>query len=259
MDTRRYGFSPAFRRGGWITLCVKQIFFICAGVYVLQILASQVVPQGGYALFRLFGMVPEDFLFRFRVWQPLTYIFLHGGLFHLLFNMLVLWMFGCDLERQWGTQRFRRFFVMIGAGSGICVAAVSLTASYLGIGRSDVPTIGASGAIYGILMASAILFPDRQIWLIPFPVMLPMRAYVFVIGLIAFVGAAGSPGDGVSHIAHLSGLLLAWLYLRRGSYFFGLRNRLLDWQRKRARRKFEVYLRDHGDEPPPSRPDRWVN
>jgi membrane associated rhomboid family serine protease len=121
-----------------------------------------------------------------------------------------------------------------------------------------IPTIGASGAIYGVLMAAAILFPDRQIWLIPFPVMLPMRVYVFIMGALAFFGSFGESGDNVSHITHLGGMVIAWFYLRRGSFFYGFRNQYLDWKRRRARRKFEVYQREHRDDPP-SRPDRWLN
>jgi membrane associated rhomboid family serine protease len=121
-----------------------------------------------------------------------------------------------------------------------------------------IPTIGASGAIYGILMAAAMIFPDRQIWLLPFPVTLPMRAYVAIIGAIEFFGTLGASGDNVSHISHLGGMLVGYLYLRRGSFFYGLRNQYSDWKRRRLRRKFEVYIHEHKDEPP-SRPDRWVN
>jgi membrane associated rhomboid family serine protease len=120
------------------------------------------------------------------------------------------------------------------------------------------PTIGASGAIYGVLIATAVLFPDRQVWLIPFPVTLPMRAYVAIMAAIEFFGTLGASGDNVSHVCHLGGMLVGYIYLRRGSFLFGFRNRYSDWKRRRLRRKFEVYVREHRDKPP-THPDNWVN
>jgi membrane associated rhomboid family serine protease len=122
-----------------------------------------------------------------------------------------------------------------------------------------VPTIGASGAIYGLLMGCAVLFPQRRVWMFPFPgLVISMRMFAFIWGAIEFFGTFTKVNDGVSHIAHLSGMLVGWLYLRRGSLFFGVRNRISDWKRSRLRRKFEVYMREHKDEPP-SRPDNWLN
>jgi membrane associated rhomboid family serine protease len=140
----------------------------------------------------------------------------------------------------------------------VCIVLIKFAASISGIARSDIPTVGASGAIFGILIAAAILFPDKQVWLFPLPVTLPMRAFVFIMGLIAFFGTLGSGGDGISHIAHLGGMLVGYLYLRRGSYFYRVRNTYSDWQRRRLMRRFEVYKRRHQDQPP-SRPDDWVN
>jgi membrane associated rhomboid family serine protease len=125
---------------------------------------------------------------------------------------------------------------------------------------SMIPTIGASGAIFGILMAAAVLFPDRRIYMILPPVELPMRVYVFIMGALAFFGTMGATGDKVSHVSHLGGMLVGYLYLRRGSFFFGLRNRMTDWKHERMRKRFEVYMKDHDHKSePPSRPDRWVN
>ena len=108
-----------------------------------------------------------------------------------------------------------------------------------------IPTIGASGAIYGVLLAAAIMFPDRQIWLIPFPVTIPMKIYVAGAIAIEFFMTLGTGGDNVSHVTHLGGALVGYLYLRRGLFLYRVRNDYLDWKRKRAtRRKFEVYMRD---------------
>jgi membrane associated rhomboid family serine protease len=167
-------------------------------------------------------------------------------------------MFGVDLERAWGTRRFWNYFLVTGIGAGLVNILVKTALDPHGLGMSLVPTIGASGAIYGVLVAAAIVFPDRQVWLIPFPVHIPMRIYVIAAIAIEFFFTLGAGGDNVSHVTHLGGALVGYIYLRRGSFLFRARNGYLDWKRKRARRKFEVYARDHRDEPP-TRPDNWVN
>ena len=184
---------------------------------------------------------------------------MHGGLLHLLFNMLFLWMFGVDIERAWGTKRFYTYFFLTGIGAALINVLVKTLLDPRGHGTSlGPPTIGASGAIYGVLLAAAVMFPDRKVWLIPFPVMIPMKIYVLGAGAIEFFSTLGTGGDNVSHVTHLGGMLVGYLYLRRGSWFFRVRNGVSDWQRKRARRKFEVYMRKHKEQPP-SHPDTWVN
>ena len=169
-------------------------------------------------------------------------------------------MFGVDLERSWGRRRFYQYFLLTGVGAGCINVLVKMVIDPHGLGSSGIPTIGASGAIYAVLLASAIMFPDRKIWLIPFPVTIPMKIYVLGAIAIEFFSTlgVGGGGDNVSHVTHLGGILGGYLYLRRGSWFYNARNGFTDWTRKRARRKFEVYMRKHRDEPP-SRPDRWVN
>jgi membrane associated rhomboid family serine protease len=103
-----------------------------------------------------------------------------------------------------------------------------------------------------------VLFPDRQIWLIPFPISIAMRPYVAVMAAIEFFGTLGSTGDNVSHICHLGGMLVGYIYLRRGQFLFRSRNLISDWKRRRLKRKFEVYMKDQSKEKP-SRPDNWVN
>jgi membrane associated rhomboid family serine protease len=244
--------------GGWITPAVRNIVIACTAVFLVQTVLMLFSRGTGALALREFGLVPHLFTRGLRLWQPFTYIFLHGGLWHLLFNMLALWMFGCDIERSWGRRRFYNYFFLTGIGSGLINVLVKTIMDPRGLGSALIPTIGASGAIYGILLAAAILFPDRRIWLIPFPVMIPMRIYVMGIGAIAFFSSLGATGDNVSHVTHLGGMLVGYLYLRRGSWFFRARNSLSDWKRQRARRRFEVYMRKHRNEPP-SRPDHWVN
>ncbi len=246
------------RLGGWITPAIRNLVLVCTGVFLVQTVLGLFSRVAAGWMLRELGLVPYLVTHGARLWQPVTYLFLHGGLWHLLFNMLFLWMFGCDLERSWGSRRLYNYFFLTGVGAALINIAVKTIIDPHGLGSASIPTIGASGAIYGILLGAAILYPDRRIWLIPFPVMIPMKIYVIGAGAIEFFSTLGATGDNVSHVTHLGGMLAGYLYLRRGSWFFRARNSYSDWKRMRARRKFEVYMRKHRDEPP-SRPDHWVN
>lgn len=254
-------FAPrvGFDWRGFITPAVKLLVLICAGVFLVQTLVSIFLPPYATAwVNHWFGLVPLGLIPGLRLWQPATYIFLHGGLGHLLINMLMLWMFGRELELVWGKKRFLNYFFICGVGAGIITILVKVTPMLWGTQPGDVPTIGASGAIFGILIANAILFPDRRIWLFPLPLTIPMRPFVAVMGAIEFFGTLGAGGDGVSHFCHLGGMLIGWLYLRRGSFLYRVRNEMADWRFERNRKKFQVYMKKSKDEPP-SRPDSWVN
>jgi membrane associated rhomboid family serine protease len=244
--------------GAFVTPAIRNIVLACTGVFLVQTLLMLFSPADYVWFTREFGLVPYAVTHEFHIWQPVTYLFLHGGLLHLLFNMFFLWMFGVDIERSWGERKFYVYFFLTGIGAAFINILVKTIIDPHGLGSALIPTIGASGAIYGILLAAAILFPDRKMWLIPFPVTIPMKIYVLAAGAIEFFSTLGATGDNVSHVTHLGGMLVGYLYLRRGSWFFRVRNGVSDWQRKRARRKFEVYMRKNRDEPP-SRPDRWVN
>ncbi len=256
MESRRYGYQR-IRWGGELTPAVKWLLIANAAVFVLQ----SISPDDLYMnTIRWLGLVPYGVTHGLRLWQPFTYLFLHGGFWHLFWNMFALWLFGCDLERVWGYRRFLNYYFLTGVGAGCINIIVKTIADPGGTGSALVPTIGASGAIFGILIAAAVLFPDRRIYMIIPPVELPMRVYVFIMGAIAFFGTMGASGDKVSHVSHLGGMLVGWLYLRRGSFFFGMRNKMTDWKRQRMRKRFEVYMRKHDEKSePPSRPDRWVN
>jgi membrane associated rhomboid family serine protease len=264
MESRRYGYQR-ISWGGMLTPAVKALLIANIAVFVVQSLAPDEIYKG---IIQQLGLVPRGVTHGLRLWQPFTYLFLHGGFLHLFFNMLALWMFGCDLERVWGKRRFLNFYFLTGVGAG-CINILVKTFMDRQINFDTLPlnvitpsttaTIGASGAIFGILMAAALLFPDRRIYMILPPVELPMRVYVLIMGAFAFFGMMGASNDKVSHITHLGGMAVAYFYLRRGSFFFGMRNRMTDWKRKRMRKKFEVYMHDHKGGEPPSRPDRWVN
>ena len=252
---RRYNFDWR----GFITPGVKLLVLVCTGVFLVQTIAGLLIGATATSwINHFFGLVPLGPIPGLRIWQPFTYIFLHGGLFHLLINMLMLWMFGRELELLWGKKRFLNYFFICGVGAGLIEVIIKTTPQLWGHPPSDTPTIGASGAIFGILMANAILFPDRRIWLIPLPVTIPMRPYVAVMAAIEFFSTLGTGGDNVSHLCHLGGMLVGYIYLRRGSFLYNVRNSVTDWRLQRNRKRFEVFMKKHKDEPP-SRPDSWVN
>jgi membrane associated rhomboid family serine protease len=252
--------------GGLLTPAIKALLIANTAVFLVQTLLQLFSPEAHRYFLLRFGLVPYAVthglsmlgLPVWAVWQPFTYLFLHGGLWHLLLNMLVLWMFGADIERTWGRRRFLYYYFLTGVGAGVFNIVVKTATDFGGKAEALIPTVGASGAIYGILIAAAILFPDRQVWLIPFPVTLPMRAFVAVMGAIAFFGSLGSSGDNISHVTHLGGMAVGYFYLRRGTFLYRLRNRYSDWQRQRLHRRFEVYKRRHSEKPP-SHPDDWIH
>ncbi|MGA7621947.1 MAG: rhomboid family intramembrane serine protease [Candidatus Acidiferrales bacterium] len=248
-----------FDISGYFPRAIKTICIICVSIFFLQEI-SQLIFQSAGRNFWLdwFGLIPYAVVHAFRIWQPLTYIFLHGGILHILFNLLYLAMFGADLEHSWGARKFYTYFLICGVGAGVIEIAVKMLIDPHGQGTSLVPTIGASGAIYGILLAVAVIMPHRQVWVFPLPVTVSMRIFVMVMGAIEFFSTIGSNGDGVSHVCHLGGMLVGYIYLRRGSYGYSVRNYFSDWKKQRLKKKFEVYVRDHQDKPP-SNPDSWVN
>ncbi|MCH2240616.1 MAG: rhomboid family intramembrane serine protease [Aquabacterium sp.] len=157
----------------------------------------------------------------FLPWQLVTYAFLHGSLGHLFFNMLGLWMFGSELEQLWGRTRYLQFYF----ASVLTAAVAQLVVT--GLAGSNAPTVGASGALFGLLLAYGMLFPNRMI--MPLFPPIPMRAKVFVAlygGLELLLGVFGN-GSGVAHFAHLGGMLGGWLMIRywRGQPPFGSRRR----------------------------------
>ena len=222
-----YSFGP-----GPMTFAVKVIIWANIAMFLL----TRVV--GGVTEY--FGLIPQAVIERGWIWQLATYMFLHADLFHILFNMLGVWMFGVELERRWGTQFFAKYYAITGVGAGLSAVA----ASFIPINDFAVTysyaTIGASGALYGLLMAFAIYYPDRPIllWFV-FPI--PAKYFVMILGAIAFIS---SPGGGVSNTAHLGGLLFGYIYLKGrggGGLAAEIKYRYLKWKMNRLRRKFDVY------------------
>ncbi len=240
--------SSSFSFGpGPISPAVKALIWANVAMFVLT-----------YVLYRplefYLGLVPALFLYRFFLWQPVTYLFIHGGFFHILFNMLVLWMFGVTLERVWGTRFFLKYYFICGIGAAATTIFFSLPS--IGLVSPLSNTIGASGAIYGLLVAYALYFPDQPVYMyFLFPI--PMKYFVLIIGGIAFFSSFSGAGGGVAHIAHLGGLVIGYLYLSylRGGGFHPMseiRYRYLKWKIGRARRKFDVHPGGR-----PARDDDW--
>jgi membrane associated rhomboid family serine protease len=187
------------------------------------------------------GLVPVFVLRYVWVWQLATYMFLHGGIFHIAFNMLALWMFGAELERVWGTRYFLKFYFVTGIGAAALTVLFSLVPFAFAQQLQHANIIGASGAIYGLLLAYAMYFPDRPIYMyFVFPI--PARIFVAIIGAIAFFSSMNE-ASGVANATHLGGLLVAYLFLKsaRVHPLSELTYRYLKWKTNRGRRKFNVY------------------
>jgi membrane associated rhomboid family serine protease len=195
----------------------------------------------------LLGLHPAWVIHSFWVWQLATYMFLHGGVFHIVFNMLALWMFGAELERTWGTRYFLKFYFVTGIGAAVLTVLFSMLPFEFARQLQDVNIIGASGAIYGLLLAYAIYFPERPILLIVFWV--PARLCVTILGAIA-VFASLSEAGGVANATHLGGLLVGYLYLKgaRVDPLSEMKYRYLKWKINRLRKKFDVYSGGRADD-----------
>jgi membrane associated rhomboid family serine protease len=196
-----------FSFGYGLTPTIKNLMIIMGAVFLLQKMAevSSVDFYMNYFIYYL-SLVPFLVWKKYYIWQLATYIFLHGGLFHLLFNLLALWMFGGELESLWGSRKFLRYFFFCGIGAGFCT--VVFTPSLY----QWIPVIGASGAIYGILLAFGWLFPNRLIYIyFLFPI--PAKYFVIIFGLIEFFSSMEGRGGGVAHLTHLGGLLFGLFYM----------------------------------------------
>jgi membrane associated rhomboid family serine protease len=226
-----YSFGP-----GPITPAVKWLIIANVVMFLATLVYEPIIV--------FLGLTPGLVVERFWIWQLATYLFLHGGPVHILFNMLGVWMFGVELERLWGTRQFLKYYAITGIGAGLTVLAVGLV---LGSGSETYrfPTIGASGALYGLLVAFAYYYPDRPL-LMFFLFPIPAKYFVMIVGAMAFLSA---PQSRVSEAAHLGGLVIGYLYLRagRGGLSAEIKYRYLKWKMNRLRRKFDVYSGGRSD------------
>ena len=235
-------------------------------VNILAFIATWVFQMRGVDLTAALGLhffMASDF----RIYQFLTYMFLHGGFTHILFNMFALWMFGSVIERVWGPKKFLFYYIVCGIGAGLIQELVQYAdyaiqglAAYQYVSTGGVQmttdsyinlwtTIGASGAVYGILLAFGMIFPNERLFIIPFP--FPIKAKWLIVGYIAIelFSAMSGPGDNVAHMAHLGGMLFGFLLIcywqhhpdssqhfgrSRGQEFFDNMKRRYDERRQHA-------------------------
>lgn len=233
-STISYAFGP-----GPISTAVKYLIIANVAMFLITLAYEPIIKQ--------FGLIPAAVISQYRAWQLVTYMFLHGGLFHILFNMLALWMFGTELERMWGTRFFLKYYFVTGVGAALLTIVAALLPWTFVDPRSV--TIGASGAIYGLLLAYALYFPDRPIYIYAiFPI--KAKYFVMIFGAIAFLSSITDEGGGVSHTAHLGGLLIGYLYLKgvRLHPVAEVKYRYLKWKINRTRRKFDVYSGGRADD-----------
>jgi membrane associated rhomboid family serine protease len=223
-----FSFGP-----GPISVTLKALIGANVVMFLITSFAHGVVPY--------LGLVPTLVLHQFWAWQVATYMFLHGGIFHIVFNMLALWMFGAELERIWGTRYFLKFYFVTGIGAGILTVLFSTLPFDFAQQVQQSIVIGASGAIYGLLLAYALYFPDRPIYMyFVFPI--PAKIFVAIMGAIAFFSSLSESG-GVANATHLGGLLVAYLFLKGAKIHpvSELKYRYLRWKINRVRKKFDVY------------------
>jgi membrane associated rhomboid family serine protease len=234
---------------------LKWLLISNVGIFVVSYLLSRASIVG--RILSVLALVPAEVVHGLALWQLVTYLFLHEGIGHILWNMLALWMFGAELERLWGTARFLRFYFICGIVAGLTVIACA----YI-FGGINIPTVGSSGAVYGLLVAYGLMFPDQTVL---FSFLIPMKSkyFVLIIGGIIFLQSymatvGGQAGSGVAVVAHLGGMVAGFVILRGKKLNLRIRQPLQagykDWKMRRAKKKFEVYLRKKD-----SNRDRWVH
>ena len=215
-----------------LTDAIKVLISVNFGIYLLQSVSGK-----EEVFFRLFGLVPNAFLSELMLWQPFTYMFFHApfyssvGISHILLNMLGLWVFGRELEQAWGKKNFLKYYFITGVGSGLV--------TYFFQTGSENPVIGASGAVYGVLLAYGLLYPNRMLYIWG---IIPVKSMwlVIIMGAIAFFGLLGN-SDGISHVTHISGMLIGYVLLKKKwnwrDVWFSIRKKTIEFQVQRQEDK----------------------
>jgi membrane associated rhomboid family serine protease len=203
--------SPSYRPFGGFSVfppVIKNLLIINVAVFFIQMIANNLMLGGQplwYVLNMWFALNPISEGFNFQIWQLITYQFMHGGFSHILFNMFALWMFGMEIENIWGSKKFLIYYLVCGVAAGMAQLFISPLYS------SPAITIGASGAIFGVMIAFAMLFPDRHIFLY---FLIPIRAkYLIGFLFILEIFWIGDAGSNVAHLAHLGGALAGFLFI----------------------------------------------
>lgn len=218
----RYQFQTQQGQFSWKPKYFTDVIKILIGVNTVLFLIDALFSLN---LASIFGLSPQT-VFP-MVWQPFSYLFIHGSFWHLAINMLVLWMFGSELESIWGKPQFIKYYLITGVGSG-CVWLL------FNLSQSNMILIGASGAVYGILLAYGMIFPNRTV-LLYFVIPIKVKWFVLFIGILAFYSSLGT-GTNISHLTHLSGMVIGYFYLRSGGKWgktsFSLRKLFHDFKHR---------------------------
>ncbi len=202
--------------GGAITKAVKYLLIANGIMYFLR----ELFPN---EIIGWLGLFPYNIVHSFFIWQFVTYMFLHGDFLHILLNMFILWMFGCEVERRLGFSEFLTYYFICGIGGGLFHVIINPS--------SMTPVVGASGAIYGLLAAFAILFPNRRIMMFPFFISLKAKYWVMIFLGITVLFGLFSRGGNVAHFAHLGGMIIGFAYFKFRHH--------LDFGSDLIRRKFQ--------------------
>ena len=230
----RLQFNPSevSYKSQFFTDAIRTLVLVNIVVYLLQSLSGK-----EDVFFRLFGLVPSSFLSELMIWQPFTYMFFHApfyssvGISHILLNMLGLWVFGRELEQAWGKNNFLKYYFVTGIGSGLVTFLFQI--------NSDSPVIGASGAVYGVLLAYGLSYPNRMLYIWG---IIPVKSLwlVIIMGAIAFFGLLGN-ADGISHVTHISGMVIGYFMLNKKwrwrELLFKIRKKTIEFQVQRHEEK----------------------
>jgi membrane associated rhomboid family serine protease len=244
-QTISFSFPPF---AGW----VKRIIIACTAVYLFQAIMGVFAPIVVAYMREWLALIPAEVIHG-MVWQLVTYSFLHASFSHVFFNMLTLWFIGAYLERDWGPQKFIECYTFCVIGAALVTIVIAYT-HFLGASPA-IATVGASGGIFGLLMAFGILYADQEMYMFPLPFRIKAKYLVGIWVIVAVIAVFEPAQGGVAVFAHLGGLLFGFLFVKfmpsRGfgratsEKYFGVRNSYYRWKRKRAARKFEVYMRNH--------------
>lgn len=252
--------GPAMPQVVPMTKAVKALVIANVVIWFAFVLILQGYILKDNSVFNLFALVPSKVINDFWVWQVVTYMFLHSSsVFHILFNMLVLWWFGAELEMRWGLRFFVKYYFMCGIGAGL-IYLLGMSGYYLVTGEvmsMASSLVGASGATYGLLLAYGMLFGDRVIY---FMMLFPMKArhFVMLIGAVELVTLMDSgTGSPVSNLAHLGGIVVGYLYLTYISYRTRLQTASATSKRGRRLKLVVNNERESEDRPPNNGPRYW--
>ena len=234
------------------TRAVTWLLAINTAIFLVMLLLAGSMPDVVRWVRDVFGLEPAQVVLHGWVWQIVTYAFLHFEFWHWFGNMIGIWMFGSTFEGSWGTRRFLELYTFGVIGAALTTVVLSFSRA---LGRPDALTVGASGGVFAILIAFGVVFGENEIMMIPFPFLIKAKYFVAIL-IVVTLAFAIEGGGSVAYVAHLGGLFFGYIYVKfvprsglmkmgLSERYFSLRNGYYRWKRRRAARKFEVYMRQH--------------